>query len=278
MQQCIPRIIHQIWMQGKTIVPEKYTEARESWPLYNPELTIRVWDEVDLEALVKDTHWVNVINLCDKMIQRADVYRCAVLEFHGGIYVDMDMHSVKPIEPLLQELDLLDQDLALGYTSFKNTPFHSALACNNAWISSKANSDVWKRIVYPELLKRMHTRTCLDYLSPLWFTLRSAGPAAWTFLALTHYTHIHCLPMEFFYSLKVIKGHSSLTEKHASILKPLSYCYHMQSSEWFKSWESLIIYSFIGNNWKFTLAFILLLLMLRASKISKIVRVLLDNK
>ena len=278
MKQCIPRVIHQIWMQGKTVIPEKYADARKSWAVQNPELLIKVWDEVDLQFLIKGTHWVDVINMCEKMIQRADVYRCAILEYHGGIYVDMDMHSLKPIEPLLQDLDALEQDLALGYTSFKNTPVHSALACNNAWISSKANSKVWKEIVYPELLKRLHTRTLFDFLSPLWSTLRSAGPTAWTFFATKYPQHVHALPMEFFYSLKVVKGHAALHAKHTALLKPLSYCYHMQSGEWFKSWETLIIYSFIGNNWKITLFVLLLLLVLRTSKISKIIRVLLDNK
>jgi mannosyltransferase OCH1-like enzyme len=278
MQQCIPRVVHQIWMQGKTVIPEKYTEARKSWTLHNPELTLQLWDEVDLQSLVKGTHWVSVLNLCEKLIQRADVYRCAILEFQGGIYVDMDMHSLKSLEPLLQDLDSLEQDIALGYTSFQNTPLHSALACNNAWISSKPNSKVWKEKVYPELLKRMHTRTLLDFLSPAWSILRTAGPAAWTSLTQRYPTNIHALPREFFYSLKVIKGHSELSPHDTTLLKHLSYCYHMQSTSWLKSWESFLVYCFIGNNWKVTVGVLSLLVVWMVAKSSNILRGLLNNK
>ena len=247
-------------MQGKTVVPSKYTDARSTWPRVNPKIPVLVWDEVDLQTLVSGTHWEAVIQLCDTLIQRADVYRCAVLEAHGGIYIDMDMHAIKPLEPLLQELDQSSEDVALGSTSFAGTPLDHYLAVNNAWISSRKGSPVWKASVFPELLQRLHTKTLFDFLSPVYLVLRTAGPGAWTHLTRT-YKDFKVLPRDLFYSLRVVKGHTALTENDVEKLKHYSYAYHAQHSAWLSSWESLILAMFIGKRWIITLSFAVVLLL-----------------
>jgi mannosyltransferase OCH1-like enzyme len=172
-------------MQGKTVVPSKYDAARSTWQPLHPNYEIKVWDEVDLQELVHGTKWQLAIDLCEKLIQRADVYRCAVLEAHGGVYIDMDMHAVKSLDALLLELDSSPEDIAVGLTSFSRTPLDFVLACNNAWISSRAHSTAWELVVFPELLKRLHIKSLLDSISPVWHVLRTAGPGAWTHLAKT---------------------------------------------------------------------------------------------
>lgn len=249
-------------MQGKSVVPSKYDAARSTWAPLHPTYEIKVWDEVDLQDLVEGTKWQLAIDLCEKLIQRADVYRCAVLEAFGGVYIDMDMHALKSLEPLMVELDSSPEDIAIGLTSFSGTPLDFVLACNNAWISSRAHSRVWEDTVFPELLKRLHIKSLMDNLSPVWFVLRTAGPGAWTHIAQTSKS-IRLLPKNFFYSLKVIKGNRSLTEEEVNSLLPLSYCYHSQESAWLQSWESVILGMFIGNRWKITVSLLVLVIVLR---------------
>lgn len=249
-------------MQGKSIVPSKYDAARSTWAPLHPSYEIRVWDEVDLQDLVGGTKWQLAISLCEKLIQRADVYRCAVLEAHGGVYIDMDMHAIKPLEPLLNELDTCTEDIAIGLTSFSGTPLDFVLACNNAWISSRAGSKVWNDVVYPEMLKRLHIKSLMDFVSPVWHVLRTAGPGVWTHLAKNSKV-IRMLPKEYFYSLKVIKGNRQLTEEERSSLRPLSYGYHTQESAWLQSWESVVLAMFIGNRWKITVSLIVLFFLVR---------------
>jgi hypothetical protein len=252
----IPRCIHQIWMQGKDCIPTRLQEARATWKDLHPLYTVKVWDEPQLEQLVHDTYWTVLISKCTTLIQRADIYRCAVLESEGGVYVDMDMYAIKSIEPLLQELDTQPQELALGKTSFFGSPLHSLLAVNNAWISAKPNSTFWKTVYFPLVLGNLHQFTLLDMISPLYHVLKTAGPGAWTRLSTD--SRIKLVPKEFFYSLKKVKQ-STLTAEDKELLRPLSYAYHRQDSSWMKSWETLLISMFLGNAWKYTAVSVFLL-------------------
>jgi hypothetical protein len=243
-------------MQGKLSIPSKYKDAQLSWKDLHPEYEIRVWDESELEKLILGTYWTQLINKCTSLIQRADIYRCAILEKEGGVYVDMDMYALKSIEPLLQELDSLPTDISVGQTSFHGTPLHSLLAVNNAWISARKQSVFWKTVYFPHVLFSLHQFTLLDMLSPVFNVLKTAGPGAWTTLGHST-TSIKILPQEYFYSLKKVKK-SVLSSEDIEMLKPLSYGYHRQDSGWMKSWESIVIQCFIGNNWKYSLFFCLL--------------------
>jgi hypothetical protein len=245
----IPRCIHQIWMQGKDSIPTRLQEARETWKHIHPSYTVKVWDEAQLEHLVKDTYWTVLISKCTTLIQRADIYRCAVLESEGGVYVDMDMYAIKSIEPLLKELETEPHDLALGKTSFFGSPLHSLLAVNNAWISAKPKSTFWKTVYFPHVLSNLHQFTLLDMISPLYHVVKTAGPGAWTHLSKD--SRVKLLPKEFFYSLKKVKQ-SILTVEDKERLRPLSFAYHRQDSSWMKSWETLLISLFLGNAWKYT--------------------------
>jgi mannosyltransferase OCH1-like enzyme len=255
-RKLIPRAIHQIWMQGKLSIPSKYKNSKQSWHVLHPAYTITVWDEHDLEKLVHGSYWEELIAKCTTLIQRADIYRCAILERVGGVYVDMDMYALKSLEPLLVELDTSTFDIAVGQTSFWGTPLHSLLGLNNAWISARPNSEFWKKVYYPQILLSLHQYTLLDMISPLYGVLKTSGPGAWTSFS----SKVKVLPQEYFYSLKKVKK-SLLTPEDIDLLKPLSYAYHMQEGDWITSWETLLIQVFIGNNWKYTL-FVLLLIVL----------------
>jgi mannosyltransferase OCH1-like enzyme len=247
-------------MQGQH-VPRRYQSARQTWPRINPEYSVKVWDEVDLAFLVKHTEWESIIERCETLIQRADVYRCAILEKYGGIYADMDMHAIKSLEPLRKECEESKQDIFIGYTSFQNTPLHWIMANNNALILAKPSSPVWPKI-RQELLKRLHTKTLSDFFSPLFTVIKTTGPGLWTHLANTC-PEIKSLPKEYFYSLSVIKGTDTLSLSDIDILKPFSYCYHTQAASWIESWESIVLSCFIGNRWKITVTLLVLLLVLR---------------
>ena len=246
-------------MQGKLSIPTKYKDAQESWKQNHPDYRILVWDEADLETLIQGTFWAQLISKCTTLIQRADIYRCAVLEREGGIYVDMDMYALKSLEPLLLELDNLQSDIAVGQTSFYDTPLHCILAVNNAWISARKNSMFWKTNYFPLVLFSLHQFTLLDMLSPVFHVLKTAGPGAWTTLAKEAKESVKVLPQEYFYSLKKVKK-SFLSSEDIELLKPLSYGYHRQDSGWMKSWESILIQCFIGNNWRYTVSLLFLFL------------------
>ena len=248
-QMPVPRILHQIWMQGKDAVPQKYAAARATWPEVQPGWDIRVWDEADLTALVVGTPWEVALRLCRRLIQRADVLRCAVLEKHGGVYADMDMYALKSLDPFL-----LEERIQVGETTFQGVPLvHRVMRLNNGIIFCPPALSFWKRDFLPALILRLQTHTLLDDLSPAWNTIRTTGPGLWS----SFYTHPSVLghPMHYFYALGIGKQQTStkLTTDQMSRMGT-SFVYHMQDSAWLDSWEFFLVKSFIHKNWIITVS------------------------
>lgn len=259
----IPPLIHQIWMQGKDVVPAKYADARKTWKTLHPNWKIVTWDEVDLRALAKGTRWERALDMCERLIQRADVLRCCVLEQFGGVYVDMDMYALKPLDELMKQHA---DKIQVGETSFKGVPWiHAVMRLNNGIVFAPPKHPFWQNKFLPELLLRLQTNTALDELAPAWNTIRTTGPGLWSHFDGNPDIWVH--PQEHFYSLKKIKGHTgSLTLDDLSVLKD-SWVYHMQDSAWLVSWERHVLKAFIGNNWMISVPILVCVLLVFTLKL-----------
>jgi mannosyltransferase OCH1-like enzyme len=86
----IPRIIHQIWL-GPLTPPSK---ALDSWKKKHPNWEYRLWTEDNLPNL-KNQH---AFDVSDNYPQKADILRYELLEQFGGVYVDADVHCIKPVD------------------------------------------------------------------------------------------------------------------------------------------------------------------------------------
>lgn len=240
----VPKVLHQIWMQGKDAVPSKYAAARATWTQVHPDWEIRVWDEADLIALIRGTPWETPLRLCRRLIQRADVLRCAVLERFGGVYADMDMYALKSLDPLLH-----DDRIQVGQTTFQGVPFvHHFMRVNNGIILCPPSSPFWKQTFLPALLLRLQTHALLDDVSTAWNTIRTTGPGLWS--SFSNNPHIRLHPTHFFYALGIGKQQTSsaLTDDQRETMKD-SFVYHMQDSAWLDSWEFFLVKSLIHKNW-----------------------------
>ena len=236
-------------MQGKDAVPIKYAAARATWPALHPDWEIRVWDEADLVALVTGTPWETALRLCRRLIQRADVLRCAVLERFGGVYADMDMYALKSLDPLLQS-----DSLQLGETTFQGVPFvHHVMRLNNGLLICPPGLPFWRSKFLPALLLRLQTHTLLDEVSPAWNTIRTTGPGLWSSFAGDPVLQVH--PVHFFYALGIGKQQTckELTLEQRKRMHA-SFTYHMQDSAWLDSWELFLVKAFIHKNWIITVS------------------------
>jgi len=103
----IPRVLHQLWKTAT--VPERYTAFRETWRVRNPDWTIRLWTDADLQALVDDRYpeLAGIYRGYPEPISRADLGRYLVLETHGGVYADLDCECLQPLDPLVAGADFL---------------------------------------------------------------------------------------------------------------------------------------------------------------------------
>lgn len=94
----IPKIIHYCWFGNKS---KSKTALRciESWKTYAPDFEIKEWNESNTKQFqnkfYKDAYRKK------KYAFVADVIRTSVLYTHGGIYMDLDMLLLKPMNHLL---------------------------------------------------------------------------------------------------------------------------------------------------------------------------------
>jgi hypothetical protein len=105
----IPHILHQIWYQGAAHVPPRYRAFRDGWRAAHPAWEHRLWDEAACRALLA-THYPGFLATWEAYplrIQRIDSIRYFILDHHGGVYLDMDMECLRPLDPLLDGCELL---------------------------------------------------------------------------------------------------------------------------------------------------------------------------
>jgi mannosyltransferase OCH1-like enzyme len=95
----IPKITHQIWMQGFENIPEKFKKNVDDLHRLNPEYKHKQWDEKSLrtECLKYSTECAERFDSFDQMIMKVDLGRYVVLHNYGGISVDTDMVQLRSI-------------------------------------------------------------------------------------------------------------------------------------------------------------------------------------
>lgn len=134
----IPLITHQIWMQGWDKLPDKFKINVKNLEEKNPEFKHMKWDEKGLrEECAKIS--VAVLEKFDSfkyIIQKVDLGRYAVLYNYGGISVDTDMASFKPIAGVP---GFNTKDFIISYSAF---PAYIIGWVNNGLIMCKKNHHI----------------------------------------------------------------------------------------------------------------------------------------
>jgi inositol phosphorylceramide mannosyltransferase catalytic subunit len=97
----IPSILHQVWV-GPDPLPEEFAAYRASWARHNPNWESRLWTEDDLPA---DLERKEAYELLRQPAERSDVIRLELLYRHGGVYADVDFECLRPVTPLLEDVD-----------------------------------------------------------------------------------------------------------------------------------------------------------------------------
>ena len=120
----IPKVIHTFWF-GDNEMPPVYRQCLSSWEKYAPNLEIRIWNQ-------KTYHPGNCL-FYEQAVQRknwafaSDYARADVLRRYGGIYMDLDVEMLRPID------DLLYND---AYMSFESL---TRIECGSGMGAKKGN-------------------------------------------------------------------------------------------------------------------------------------------
>ncbi len=94
----IPKTIHGIWFSGDPM-PELYQKCLESWKKYVPDYEIKIWN--------LDTYRPDKCLFFEQAIEHknwafaSDYARADLLRRYGGIYMDLDVEMLRPIDDLI---------------------------------------------------------------------------------------------------------------------------------------------------------------------------------
>lgn len=107
----IPKIIHYIWLGGKE-EPAILQKCKKSWQKHCPDYEIKRWDESNLD--LDKYQFAKEAYEAKKYAFASDVFRFDILASEGGIYLDVDVELIKPLD------DYLKYDLFMGFENDTN--------------------------------------------------------------------------------------------------------------------------------------------------------------
>lgn len=130
----IPKIIHQIHL-GKKPLSEKEIEWQNTWRQYNPDWEMIMWDDERVSQSLDITH-PEILESCLTFSEKSDILRFEILYQHGGLYIDTDFECLKPIDPIINEKELVvykeDDKMTCGafFASTRGNPHVKSLIDN----------------------------------------------------------------------------------------------------------------------------------------------------
>ena len=129
LARVVPRILHQIWL-GDRELPEEFAAYRETWRTHHPAWEHRLWAEDNLPSGLRRPEVYERLRV---PAERSDILRLEVLWLFGGVYVDTDFECLRPLDPVIEELD------------FFTAPLKPNGWVNNAFIGSVAGHPILDR-------------------------------------------------------------------------------------------------------------------------------------
>lgn len=140
------RIIHQIWFQGESNIPDKHKESVESLKRMNPSWRHVMWDETTLRAtcLAMGRDVAELFDAYTHMHQKIDLGRYCVLHEYGGVSVDVDVTPLRPFDTLLH---LIDDDSDKILVSRINAEKWEMIAANALFQGTLQNTTVNNAII-----------------------------------------------------------------------------------------------------------------------------------
>ena len=129
----IPKIVMQTWKTSE--VPDHWKASQRGIKRHMPDWEYRLMTDVDNREFVQE-HFPDFLETYDNFeynIMRADAIRYMWLYVHGGVYMDLDVMLIKPIDELFYE----DHDVYL-------TPSGNIKSIyTNAFMASKPKMQFW---------------------------------------------------------------------------------------------------------------------------------------
>lgn len=176
----IPRIIHVIWVGDELKRPDDHIAT---WRANHPDWQFRLWGNTHLDGVNwRAKRQINIFRKSGHWEGVADLMRYEILHEHGGVYVDADSTSVRPLDEWLLAQHMFavwesetHRPGLIANTFIGSVPRHPALR-EIIEATSRMNAPVWRRTWRIEKWRGL--RPCFRYKGFLpWQTV---GPALFT--------------------------------------------------------------------------------------------------
>ena len=162
----IPKVIHVSWKNNS--LPKCAKAYLATWRAHHPSWRIALWTDGLMRDFVKSEFpdWLGRYDGFPNPVNRADLWRYVAMFAIGGVYLDLDFESLRPMDELLTgngNSCLVGQEPfvhSLVLTSDAKHPGdekqkqkHSRMACN-AWLASRPGERFWLAVLR-EIQQRM---------------------------------------------------------------------------------------------------------------------------
>lgn len=218
----IPKIIHQTWKNN--IIPIEWRGYVNTWKRNHPDWEYRLWTDQNNRDFIKNHYswFLKTYDSYNTNIQRVDAIRYFILYHYGGIYADMDMECIRPLDDILK-----NQSLVLGQEPLIHAEkvFKKNRMLSNALMASCKNHPFWK-IVWNIMTNRAN-----NGMKKNWDVLYSTGPQVINDAVqqTSHKYDINITHPDTFFS-KVGQGY----KQHKINKNVIIYAIHHWSNSWVK--------------------------------------------
>lgn len=234
----IPKIIHQTWKNKK--IPDDWLISKQRWEEFHPGWEYRLWTDRDNREYIK-INYPNFLEIFDSYphnIQRADVIRYFILRDFGGVYSDLD---IEPLGPIDKYVDHIASNGGVGLVFSGNVNVFT-----NSFMISAPRNPIWNKVI-----ERLYRQEIPWWAMTKHFeVMYSTGPLMLNAVANEYRGPICLLPRPVFMAYSIADDRDSI--KKGALLRPL------KGGSW-NSWDSHVL-NFMYQHYIKIIAFIILLI------------------
>ncbi|WP_165045083.1 glycosyltransferase family 32 protein [Dysgonomonas sp. ZJ709] len=145
LTKIIPKIIHQIWSGISAPLPYHFNVLGDTWKRDYPDWKYEFWDNDKMNSFILEYYpqYMDIFARFPYNVQRWDAIRYLILDKIGGMYVDFDYESLKPIDLLINGKSCcfaLEPDAHCQL-------FHKKMMFNNALMLNVPGHPFMKKII-----------------------------------------------------------------------------------------------------------------------------------
>lgn len=191
----IPKIIHQTWKN--TQIPDHYVDWIRTWVEKHPDWTYMFWTDDSARNLIAEK-FPNILPAYDgylENIRRADAMRYAILYEYGGVYADLDMESLLPIDSITRKYSCILPQEPYEHPIIDSNADHLVI---NALMACRAGHPLMKRFL-DNIPNYFHMWNVLDSTGPHYITLLYNQYVSETKFSPSDGRGVYLAPAEYFF-------------------------------------------------------------------------------